>query len=183
MAMRERIAQINPECAVTSIEDFVTPNNWPALLNLEPTDQISSQFAVLDACDQAATKVALARWARHENRLFISVGAAGGKRHAHQVQIDDLAKVTHDPLLARVRNQLRQIYAAPREGRSMGIQCVYSAEPVAEPDASCSVDGGGDGSLNCSGYGSVVSVTATFGLCAAGWLLDRLATTSQLFEN
>jgi hypothetical protein len=30
-------------------------------------------------------------------------------------------------------------------------------------------------SLNCHGYGSVVSVTATFGQCAAGWVLDRLA--------
>ena len=27
-----------------------------------------------------------------------------------------------------------------------------------------------------SRYGSVVAVTATFGQCAAGWILDRLAT-------
>jgi tRNA A37 threonylcarbamoyladenosine dehydratase len=33
----------------------------------------------------------------------------------------------------------------------------------------------GDGSLNCHGYGSVVSVTATFGQCAAGWILDALS--------
>jgi tRNA A37 threonylcarbamoyladenosine dehydratase len=32
-----------------------------------------------------------------------------------------------------------------------------------------------DGSLNCHGYGSTVTVTATFGLCAAGWALNRLA--------
>jgi tRNA A37 threonylcarbamoyladenosine dehydratase len=43
------------------------------------------------------------------------------------------------------------------------------------PDASCALEEGGDGSLNCHGYGSVVSVTATFGQCAAGWVLDRLA--------
>ena len=29
------------------------------------------------------------------------------------------------------------------------------------------------------GYGSVVSVTATFGQCAAGWVLDRLASHAQ----
>jgi tRNA A37 threonylcarbamoyladenosine dehydratase len=33
-----------------------------------------------------------------------------------------------------------------------------------------------DGSLNCHGYGSVVSVTATFGMCAASEILNFLAT-------
>src|SRR4051812_18261416 len=31
-AMRDRIAQINPACVVTCIEDFVEPENWPGLL-------------------------------------------------------------------------------------------------------------------------------------------------------
>jgi tRNA A37 threonylcarbamoyladenosine dehydratase len=53
------------------------------------------------------------------------------------------------------------------------VTCVFSREAVAPPDASCAIEG--DGSLNCHGYGSVVSVTATFGQCAAGWLLDAIA--------
>jgi tRNA A37 threonylcarbamoyladenosine dehydratase len=48
---------------------------------------------------------------------------------------------------------------------------------VAPPDPSCQL--AGDGSLNCHGYGSVVSVTATFGQCAAGWVLDQLAAPSS----
>jgi tRNA A37 threonylcarbamoyladenosine dehydratase len=48
---------------------------------------------------------------------------------------------------------------------------------VAPPDASCAVDG--DGSLNCHGYGSVVSVTATFGMCAASEILNFLAITPE----
>ena len=103
----------------------------------------------------------------------VAVGAAGGKRLAHRVDIDDLARTTHDPLLAQLRYQLRRTHGAPREGKAMGIACVFSREPVAPPDPSCAVEG--DGSLNCHGYGSVVSVTATFGQCAAGWVLDRLA--------
>ena len=54
------------------------------------------------------------------------------------------------------------------------MTCVFSRESVAPPDASCAIEEG-DGSLNCHGYGSVVSVTATFGQCAAGWVLDRIA--------
>jgi tRNA threonylcarbamoyladenosine dehydratase len=46
-------------------------------------------------------------------------------------------------------------------------------ESVAPPDASCAVQG--DGSLNCHGYGSLVTVTASFGMCAAGVVLERLA--------
>ena len=40
------------------------------------------------------------------------------------------------------------------------------------------VPGAGDGTLNCAGYGSLVSVTATFGLCAAGWVMDKLAQSA-----
>ncbi|MBU3740605.1 MAG: hypothetical protein FGM55_16855, partial [Rhodoferax sp.] len=50
-------------------------------------------------------------------------------------------------------------------------------DPVAQPDPSWAVTG--DGSLNCQGYGSVVSVTATFGMCAAGWVLDQLAASAD----
>jgi tRNA A37 threonylcarbamoyladenosine dehydratase len=31
-AMRERIAQINPGCVVHEIDEFASPDNWPALL-------------------------------------------------------------------------------------------------------------------------------------------------------
>ena len=115
----------------------------------------------------------MAAWARATSTLFISVGAAGGKRHAHLVDIDDLAHATHDPLLAQVRYRLRKEHDAPREGRKIGVACVYSREAVKSPDASCLV--AGDGTLNCHGYGSVVSVTATFGQCAAGWILDQIS--------
>ena len=59
------------------------------------------------------------------------------------------------------------------------MTCVFSREAVAPPDASCAVDGEGDGSLNCSGYGSSVDVTATFGMTAAGWILDALSRKAQ----
>ena len=106
------------------------------------------------------------------------MGAAGGKRLAHLVDIDDLSATTHDPLLAQLRYRLRKQYGAPKDGKRMGVNCVFSRESVAPPDASCAIDGG-DGSLNCHGYGSVVAVTATFGQCAAGWVLDQLARKAR----
>lgn len=170
IAMAERIRAFNPACQVDGLEEFVDPENWPALLPF-------GVDAVIDACDQVRAKVAMAAWARHSGTLFITVGAAGGKRQAHLVDIADLAQVTHDPLLAQVRNRLRKDFAAPREGKRMDVTSVYSREVVQAPDVSCAVEG--DGSLNCHGYGSLVSVTATFGQCAAGWVINQIAAQSR----
>ena len=167
-AMRERIAQINPQCEVQCIDAFVETDNWPAILP-EGVD------AVIDACDQVKVKAVMADWARRSKTLFITVGAAGGKRHAHKVDIADLSETTHDPLLAQLRYRLRREFGAPKDGKKINVNCVFSREAVAQADASCAVEQG-DGTLNCHGYGSLVSVTASFGLCAAGWVIDRIST-------
>ncbi len=169
VAMQERIALINPMCVVSGVDAFVEPSNWPAILP-------EGVHAVIDACDQVHAKTAMADWARRHKKCFISVGAAGGKRHAHQVDIADLSETTHDPLLAQVRYRLRKTHMAPREGKRMHVCCVFSRESVRAPDASCAASS--DGSLNCHGYGSLVTVTATFGLCAAGWVMDKISQSN-----
>lgn len=162
-ALRLRIADIHPGCVVRVIEDFVEPDNWPALLGDADLD------GLIDCCDQIRAKAVLAAWARDRGLPFVTVGAAGGKREPHRVEVDDLGATTHDPLLASLRQRLRKHHGAPRAGK-MGVACVYSREPVHLPQPpegeACEVDG----SLNCHGYGSSVSVTATFGLCAAAEL-------------
>jgi len=175
-AMRERILQINPCCDVRCVEEFVDASNWPHIAGLDVLDSVAP-LAVLDACDQVRAKTAMAAWAIQHRVNFITVGAAGGKRHAHRVDIEDLSLTTHDPLLAQLRYRLRKEQGAARLGK-IGVACVFSRESVVQPDASCDI-GNADGSLNCHGYGSVVSVTSTFGVCAAGWLLDKIASDSQ----
>ena len=62
-AMRERIAQINPDCEVRCVEEFVDADNWPGLL------EGSSLDGLIDACDQLQAKLAMALWARHALRI------------------------------------------------------------------------------------------------------------------
>lgn len=185
LAMGNRIALIHPGCVVDCIEDFVDAENWPALLaGIVAKDISTNSLSVLDACDNIPAKYAMASWAL-ENSLtkFISVGAAGGKRLAHLVDVVDLAKVTHDPLLARLRSNLRKFHKAPRNGKKMDVMCVFSKEEVfnhnlnSSPETNRSLSS--DHSLNCHGYGSTVSVTATFGFSAMGWLLDKIASSSN----
>jgi tRNA A37 threonylcarbamoyladenosine dehydratase len=178
-ALRVRIADIHPDCKVTVIEDFVDATNWPALLNGAAVD------GLVDACDQVRAKAVLAAWARAQVLPFVTVGAAGGKREPHRLQIEDLADVTHDPLLASLRQRLRKDYAAPRGGKAgkLGVACVFSREPVQLPaateGAACDVDG----SLNCHGYGSSVAVTASFGMAAAAELLKCFLSVSCDMEK
>jgi tRNA A37 threonylcarbamoyladenosine dehydratase len=161
-ALRERIALIHPGCKVDAIEAFVEPEVWPALL-AQPVD------ALIDACDQVRAKAVLAAWALAQPMAFVMVGAAGGKRRGQDVDVQDIAEVTHDPLLASLRQRLRQRHGVPRKG-PIGLRCVFSREPVRRPDDACDVQGG----LNCRGYGSAVSVTAVFGLVAAGEIIEQL---------
>jgi len=173
-AMRERIALINPACKVHCVDTFVAPENWTSLIP-------EGIAAIVDACDQVSAKTAMADWARRNKALLVCVGAAGGKRHSHLVDVADLSLVTHDPLLAQLRYRLRKYHGAPKDGKRIGTLCVFSREAVAPPDASCNLQS--DGSLNCHGYGSSVTVTATFGMCAAGLVIDKISQGQSESKN
>jgi tRNA A37 threonylcarbamoyladenosine dehydratase len=165
-ALKARIADIHPGCAVVAVEEFVDATNWPELL---PQDV----DVVVDACDDVRAKAVVAAWARERAAALVCIGAAGGKRAAERVEVADLADATHDPMLAALRQRLRKLHAAPRSG-AFGVRCVFSREPVAAPvagDDACAADG----SLNCHGYGSSVAVTAAFGMVAAAQALELVA--------
>ena len=175
-ALRLRVADIHPGCAVTVIEEFVDESNWPALLSGTSVD------GLVDACDQVRAKAVLAAWARAQALPFVAVGAAGGKREPQRLQVEDLAEVTHDALLASLRQRLRKDHAAPRVGK-LGVACVFSREPVYLPVAADGEAHDVDGSLNCHGYGSSVAVTASFGMAAAAALLKSFLHSPCSIEN
>ena len=158
-AMSERMRQINPEITLTSHDAFLEPGNLDAL--------IPANAFVLDATDSVQTKIALAVWARKNDRALVMCGAAGGKSDPTSVRCDDLSKTEQDALLAKVRQGLRQDHGFSRNlKRKIGIRAIYSHEPRA---------GASSGGLACSGYGSTVMVTAACGLAAAAEILNLIA--------
>jgi len=154
LALRERLADIHPGCRIHPVEAFVDAQNWPALLPAEVD-------VVIDACDDSGAKLVLAGWALAGSTPLVCAGAAGGKTQAQAVAVDALDEVTHDPLLAALRRRLRATAAASGTAAG-GLRCVYSKEPVRRAGTAA------QGGLHCAGYGSTVTVTATFGLVAAG---------------
>jgi tRNA A37 threonylcarbamoyladenosine dehydratase len=165
-ALGERIAEINPQCAVIQVEEFITPENVASLM--------PQCDAVIDCIDQVRAKVALAAWCKAQNIHLMMCGAAGGKRQAARIRLADLAQTTHDPLLAKVRSALRRDHGFATAGRAMGVAAVYSDEPTVTTDLSADPQG-----LSCAGYGSAMHITASMGLMAAGEILNRLAGDKQ----
>ncbi len=162
-ALEARIRDINPACRVTCIDEFLTEANLAQLLPPGGFD------AVIDACDEAKVKAALIAHARFNKIKLVVCGAAGGKRDPLKLRRDDLARVTHDALLARIRNLLKKsLNIQPRKNGTFGVNCVYLEEP-SQRGAACST-----ADLSCSGYGSAVTVTAAMGLAAAALCLEHI---------
>ena len=177
-ALAERIAQINPYCKVTLVEDFITPDNLAQMIGAHSYDY------VVDAIDSARDKAALIAYCRQHAIALITIGGAGGQTDPTKIAVRDLSKTEQEPLLKRVRKLLRSHYGFPRgEKNKFNVDAVFSMEPLQFPadEAGCSLDAGGRGitGINCAGFGSSVVVTASFGMVAAAHLLRKLADSAK----
>ncbi|HJV05986.1 MAG TPA: tRNA cyclic N6-threonylcarbamoyladenosine(37) synthase TcdA [Chromobacteriaceae bacterium] len=169
-ALAERVRAINPACVVTEIEDFVSEENLEAMLG-------QGYDYVIDAIDSLRVKTAMAAWCVKHRQPFITSGGAGGQMDPTQIRVADLAEVTYDPLLSKLRYNLRRHHDFTREpGKKLRVLCVYSTEQLVYPDnASCDSNGHGPQGLSCAGFGASMAVTASFGLVAVSQVLKQLA--------
>lgn len=186
-AMAKRIRAINPECQVHIIEAFFSQRNADEVLDqgfdylIDSIDQVHSKSLLLDGC-------------RKRNIPVISCGGAGGLRDPSLIKVDDLSRSYRDPLLHKVRVDLRKRYGFPVgtdpvkkiKGRKFYIDCIFSSEsPVYQncdgemttkkPDNTQK----GETKLNCAvGFGSSTHMTATFGFFAVARCLETIAASS-----
>ncbi|SNS38107.1 tRNA A37 threonylcarbamoyladenosine dehydratase [Noviherbaspirillum humi] len=174
-ALTERIAQINPYCRVTEIEDFITADNIAGMIGSGNFDY------VVDAIDDVRAKTALIAYCREQGIRLITIGGAGGQTDPTRIEIRDLNRTEHEPLLAKVRKRLRAHHGFPRgEKPKYGIDAVFSTEPLLFPESAEACDiGNSVTGLNCAGFGSSVVVTASFGLVAASHVLRKLAAEAS----
>ena len=167
--LAERARSINPRLHVRVVDDFLSRDNAQAILTPQPD-------LIFDCCDDAKAKLTLALHARRHRNVLIVCGAAGGKLDPTRLGVEDLSRTEQDPLLARLRKRLRKHHGYPEEaGKSFGITCIYSNEPITEPVAGVCDNAG----LNCAGYGSLVTVTASMGLLAVSTGLKLLLRRSK----
>lgn len=172
--MQNRIFDINQECKVNMIEDFVTPDNVREYIDVK-------HDVVIDATDSVKAKAAVIAHCKRNKIKIISIGGAGGQTDPLQIRRADLAKTIQDPLLAKVRSELRRYYNFSKNTkRNFGVECIFSCEQLKYPTLDGKVTfakqaSEGASKMDCStGFGAFVGVTATFGMVAASRALAYL---------
>ncbi len=155
--MANRIKDINPDCEVELITEFLTPDTIPDILS-------RGCDVVIDAIDSLSSKSALLETAwRNEMTVFASMGA-GGKLDPTQVRTADLMDTSMCKLAKHLRAQLR------KRGVGRGIQTVYSTESPLPPLPPEPVSRGRARAVN----GTVSYMPSIFGLTLAGMVINHI---------
>lgn len=172
--MAERIRQINPECRVTVVDDFVTPDNVAQYMSV-------GYSYVIDAIDSVRPKAALIAYCRRNKIPLVTTGGAGGQIDPTQIQVTDLAKTIQDPLAAKLRERLKSDFGVVKNSKGkLGVDCVFSTEALVYPQSDgtvCAMKATAEGPkrMDCaSGFGAATMVTATFGFVAVSHALKKM---------
>ena len=161
--MAERCLSINPRIRINMVDDYLTPDNVKELLSNPPD-------VVLDCIDDVKAKLALMLHCRFNKIPLIVSGGAGGKLDPLKIRVADLSKTEQDPMLAKLRSQLRSKGICKKPKDKFGITCVYSVDNPFSSAEVCASAG-----LRCGGYGSAVVVTSSFAMIAVSEVLKKLA--------
>ena len=171
-AMQERVKQINPDCEVNIIDDFITLENM--------SEYISEDYDyVVDAIDSIKFKAGLIYYCKRNKIPVITTGGAGGLTDPSVIKVADLSKTYNDALAAKVRSTLRDQYNFTKNTkRSFRVDCVFSSQQQLYPKENGTVGHEKPGihgvSLDCRfGYGAASFVTGTFGFIATSHLIKK----------
>jgi tRNA threonylcarbamoyladenosine dehydratase len=173
--MAQRVLAINPDCRVNPVEAFIQPDSLTSITQ-------GGFNYVLDCIDSFRIKAALIACCKRNKIPLITVGGAGGQTDPTKIRLADLSRSEQDPLLSKTRKLLRREYGFPTNlKRRFDLPCVYSLEQQRYPDKQGEIclerTHDTEGSLNCAGFGSAMTVTASFGLIAVSHVLKQLAVT------
>lgn len=98
--MKERLLDINKDCNVNVISEFIDESNIDSLFS-EPIDY------VVDACDTVNTKILLIEECLKRNIKIVSSMGMGKKTDLSKLRVMDIRKTSYDKLAKVVRKKLR----------------------------------------------------------------------------
>ena len=143
---RNRIHDINSNIVVDVYNMFFDENT-----NID----VKPDF-VIDAIDTVPSKIALYKWCFDRNIPFISSMGAARKTDITKIKIDKISKTTVCPLASKIRHVVRDL-------KMKDFPVVYSTE-----NATPQKNGGRE-------FGSIITVTGTFGLILADFVIKKLS--------
>lgn len=176
VVMRQRLLQINPELHCDIIEDFVTAETL--------SEYLAASYGydyVIDAIDNVNSKAAMIAHCKRQKLPIMVIGGAGGQSDPTQIQISDLSKTHHDPLLSSVRSKLRRDYGFSKTpNKKFSVDCVFSSEQLMYPQHDGSVcqsktTAQGSQKMDCAnGFGALSCVTGTFAFFAVAHVQRKI---------
>jgi tRNA A37 threonylcarbamoyladenosine dehydratase len=160
LVLAARINEINPQCQIQVLEEFVLPERvWEILSNEKPD-------YVMDCIDSVTPKL---EWILACKRLkvkIISHMGAGGKTDPSQVKVANMEQLAGCKLGAHIKKRMKRKNASYR-----GVKVVFSTE-VQQPHSLKMTDGA---RYKKSFYGTVSYMPALFGLMGAAEVLRQLS--------
>ena len=142
---KARIHDINPNISVDAFDLFFD----------DKTDLDIKPDFVIDAIDSVQSKIALYKWCLKNKIPFVSSMGAARKTDISKIKIDKISKTSVCPLASKIRH-------IAKEEKLKDFPVVYSTEP-AMPQK----NGGRE-------FGSIITVTGTFGLMLADFVIKKL---------
>lgn len=154
----ERLLDINPDLALTKINEFLNPERMEEVLDSAPFDY------VLDCIDSVTPKLSLIIAAKRRKIKIVSSMGAGGKSDPSKVLVRDISKTEHCHLAREVRKRLKKVKI------DKGVRCVF-ANDIQDEESLKMTDGT---NYKRSFYGTISYMPAIFGLYAASEVITYL---------
>ena len=158
-ALKERLLSINPKAEITALQQVFSEETAESF-------QLDTYDYIIDAIDSLKDKATLILLAcQQQAKLFSSMGAAL-KLDPTRIRVTEFWKVKGDPLARALRNRFKKDKTFPKRK----FLCIYSDEllknqmPVDPEDR---------------GNGSIVHITAIFGLMLAGLVIQDITNQKQ----
>ena len=158
-ALKERLLSINPKAEITALQQVFSEETAENF-------QLDTYDYIIDAIDSLKDKATLILLACQQHaKLFSSMGAAL-KLDPTRIKVTEFWKVKGDPLARALRNRFKKDKTFPKRK----FLCIYSDEllknqmPVDPEDR---------------GNGSIVHITAIFGLMLAGLVIQDITNQKQ----
>ncbi len=170
--MKERIADINPDCEVTDMHMFYTEETYEQFfaMNID---------YVIDASDTIIYKIHLMKECLKRGIKIISSMGAANKTDPTRFKIVDISKTHTDPLAKIIRTKLR------KEDRiTKGIPVVFSDEsPIVVREDVVGTVGKPDATIRKAKMppSSNAFVPSTVGLICASWVINDI--TKEIHIN
>ncbi|QEO57055.1 tRNA threonylcarbamoyladenosine dehydratase [Francisella marina] len=160
--MKERIADINPECKVNALKTFINPENTLELLSNEKYDY------VIDAIDTLNAKVNLIKVAHQDLGIkTISSMGAGGKTDPTQIKVADIYKTDVCALARAMRTRLKKLHVAK------GVKAIFSTQKGIDPLPPNAPEPNQHGRSRATN-GTLSYMPSLFGLTIAGIVIKEI---------